>query len=132
MLLLSLFISPYHSISPAMSPLALDYFEHSFHSYLSSSLMISMWEPTLNCSLFSQKSSVMDVWYGLKYASAWPITKVFLMLWLESAIPKCSTEWLLWKVSKKSQQMACDWATSFSFVKKKNIFLKQLFLSYSF
>ena len=44
---LSLFISPYTSISTAMSPLALHYFEHNFHSYLSLSLFISKWEPTL-------------------------------------------------------------------------------------
>ena len=35
---LSLFISPFSSISPAISRSALHYFEHSFHSYLSLSL----------------------------------------------------------------------------------------------
>ena len=38
---LSLFISPYPSIFPAISPLALHYFKHSFHSYLSLFLLIS-------------------------------------------------------------------------------------------
>ena len=63
---LSLFISPYTSISTAMSPLALHYFEHNFHSYLSLSLFISKWEPTLRSiklQVLSYFSNSFISWY---------------------------------------------------------------------
>ena len=85
----SLFFSPYPIISPAFSCLLLHYFEHSFHFYLSLSLLISKWEPTVMVTLikggFLLCYSNDFVWYKIWKNIHWnviedtyPLANVFV------------------------------------------------------